>query len=115
MRRDTLVQPGDVILVHVDGKPSFYARAEELLPDVKRGWLRLRFSVLTLPLQEMIWTLEPTQIDGEPFTMGGTPVRIERLPDPRPAEPEPEPEPEAKPRPKVRKPQGNVIAFRKKT
>lgn len=108
MTKDTLVQPGDVILVHVDGKPSFYGRTEEILFDVKRGWRRLRFSVLTLPLQEMIWTLEPSQIDGEPFSMGGTPVRIERLPDPRPAEPEPEAKPQSA------KPEGNVIAFPKK-
>lgn len=105
MRRDTLVQPGDVILVYVDDKPSFYGRVEEVLQDVKRGWRRLRFSVLTLPLQEMIWTLEPSQIDGEPFTMGGTPVRIERLPDPQPADSQPEPKAEAP------KPEGKVIAF----
>jgi hypothetical protein len=82
---DTLVQPRDVILVHVQEKPAFFARVEEILPDVKKGWRHMRFQVLNVPLQEITWTLEPVQIDGEPFTMGGTPIRIERLPDPVPA------------------------------
>ncbi|MDF1553186.1 MAG: hypothetical protein P1P84_09000 [Deferrisomatales bacterium] len=82
---DTLTQPRDVVLVHVDDKPSFYARVEEILLDRKRGWRQLRFQVLTLPPQELTWILEPNQIDGDTFTMGGTPVRIERLPDPRPS------------------------------
>ena len=38
-----------------------------------------------MPAQELTWILEPAQIDGEPFTMGGTPIRIERLSDPVPA------------------------------
>jgi len=84
---DTRVRPGDVILVHVEDRPAFFARVEEILPDVKAGWRRLRFKVLTVPIQEMTWILEPSQIDGEPFTMGGTPLRIERLPDPAPGEP----------------------------
>ena len=84
---DTRVQPGDVILVHLEDKPAFFARVEEILPDVKAGWRRLRFKVLTVPLQEMTWILEPSQIDGEPFTMGGTPLRIERLPPAAPREP----------------------------
>jgi len=83
--RDTRVQPRDVILVHVQEKPAFYGRVEEILPDVKKGWLQLRFQVLTLPRQELTWILEPVQIDGEPFTMGGTPIRIERMADPVPA------------------------------
>jgi hypothetical protein len=81
---DTLTQPGHVILVHVDGKPTFYARVEEILLDRKAGWRQLRFQALTLPPQELTWILEPVQIDGEEFTMGGAPVRIERLPDPEP-------------------------------
>ena len=80
---DTLTQPRDVVLIHVDDKPSFYARVEEILLDRKQGWRQLRLQVLTLPPQELTWILEPSQIDGDTFTMGGTPVRMERLPDPR--------------------------------
>ncbi|MDW7710669.1 MAG: hypothetical protein SCH98_09345 [Deferrisomatales bacterium] len=90
---ETVVQPRDVVLVHVQDKPAFYARVEEILPDVKKGWRRLRFQVLSVPLQELVWTLEPAQIDGAPFTMGGTAIRIERLSDPRPGVEEAEPPP----------------------
>ncbi|HSH70411.1 MAG TPA: hypothetical protein VK997_10870 [Deferrisomatales bacterium] len=82
---DTLTQPRDVVLVYVDDEPTFYARVEEILLDRKSGWRQLRFQVLTLPPQELTWILEPNQIDGDTFTMGGTPVRIERLPEPRPS------------------------------
>jgi len=100
---DTLVQPRDVILVHVQDKPAFHARVEEILFDAKKGWRQLRFQVLTVPPQELTWILEPAQIDGEAFTMGGTPVRIERLPDPVPASPPAEPP--------ATKDAGQVISF----
>lgn len=100
---DTLVQPRDVILVHVQDKPAFFARVEEILPDVKKGWRRMRFQVLSVPLQELVWTLEPSQIDGEPFTMGGTPIRIQRLPEPVPAAPTDSPPDPGRP--------GQVISF----
>ncbi|GAB4272935.1 MAG: hypothetical protein Kow0092_28160 [Deferrisomatales bacterium] len=106
---DTRVQPGDVLLVHVEDKPAFFARVEEILPDVKAGWRQLRFLVLTVPLQETTWILEPAQIDGEPFTMGGTPIRIERLPDPRPLQAEESTPPEETPA--DRPGQGRVISF----
>lgn len=106
---DTLVQPRDVILVHVEDKPAFFARVEEILPDVKIGWRRLRFTVLTVPLQEMTWTLEPSQIDGEPFTMGGTPVRVERLADPKPAQPRDDAA--ETPKPQGSKAPADVISF----
>lgn len=89
---ETRVRPGNVILVHVQEKPAFFARVEEILPDAKKAWRQLRFKVLTQPLQELTWILEPSQIDGAPFTMSGTPIRIERLPDPEPATPQAEPE-----------------------
>jgi len=102
-----LVQPRDVIAIHIGDAPPFFGRVEEILPDVKRGWFTLRFLALTPERQEITWILEASQIDGEAFTMGGASVRIERLPDPVPVEP-PEPEPEA-PRPAGKK--GRVIAF----
>lgn len=81
---DTRVQPGDVVCIHVDGKPSFYARVEEIRYDLKPGWRQIRLMVLAEDRVELTWILEPNQIDGDEFTMGGTPVRLERLPDPVP-------------------------------
>jgi len=103
---DTFTQPGDVVLVYMEEEPAFFARVEEILFDVKPGWRNFRFKMLAFPIQDMTWTLEPSQIDGKPFTMGGVPIKIERLPDPEPAveesaEAEEDKEPEVKSSAKV--------------
>jgi len=72
----------DLVLIHVDGKPGFYARIDEILPDVKPGWWQVKLLVLTFPLQVFTWILDDFQIEGADFTMGGTPLRIEPLVSP---------------------------------
>jgi len=72
----------DLVLVHVDNKPGFYARVEEIEPDVKPGWWQVKLLVLTFPLQVFTWILDDNQIQGEPFTMGGTPLCLEKLVSP---------------------------------
>lgn len=67
----------DLVLIHVDDKPGFYARVEEILPDVKQGWWQVKLLVLTFPLQVFTWILDDSQIEGADFTMGGTPLRLE--------------------------------------
>jgi hypothetical protein len=81
----------DLVLVHLDHHPAFYARLNDISPDVKRGWYQVEFLVLSLPPQTMVWILEEAQINGEEFTMGGRPVKLELLP------PKPQPEPEINP------------------
>jgi hypothetical protein len=81
---NTIVQPCDVVGVYISESLSFYGRVEEIGCDVKPGWLKLRLQVLTVPSRELTWILEPSQIDGDTFTMGGTPIRLERLSDPKP-------------------------------
>jgi hypothetical protein len=81
----------DLVLVHLDRQPAFYARLNDISPDVKRGWYQVELLVLSLPPQTMVWILEEAQINGEEFTMGGRPVRLEFLP------PKPQPEPETSP------------------
>ena len=73
---------GDLVLVHIDKKPGFYARIEDIAPDVKAGWWRVKLLVLTVPLEVYTWILEEAQINGTPFTMGGTPVRLEKIESP---------------------------------
>ncbi len=92
----TVMRPGDVFLVYVNETAAFFGRAEEIAFDVKKGWRNFRFTVLDPQLKEreLTWILEPSQIDGEPYTMGGTPIRIERLPPPATKEPEPPGTPE---------------------
>jgi hypothetical protein len=67
----------DIVLVHVDNKPGFYARVEDISPDVKPGWWQVRLLVLTFPLQVFTWILDEFQLEYAPFTMGGTPIRLE--------------------------------------
>ncbi|HEY6839184.1 MAG TPA: hypothetical protein VI389_10610 [Geobacteraceae bacterium] len=79
----------DLVLVHIDNQPGFFARVEDISPDVKPGWWQVKLLVLTLPLQVYTWILDESQIEGAPFTMGGTPVRLEKVVSPLPAtEPE---------------------------
>lgn len=80
----------DIVLVHIDGNPGFYARIEQVSPDRKPGWWQVKLLVLTLPLQVYTWTLEEEQINGTPFTMGGTPIRLEKVECPSSRQEEPE-------------------------
>jgi hypothetical protein len=72
----------DIVLVHVDKKPGFYARIEDISPDVKPGWWQVRLLVFTFPLQVFTWILDDFQIEGADFTMGGTPIRLEPVVSP---------------------------------
>lgn len=83
----------DLVLVHVDEKPGFYARVEEIAPDVKPGWWQVKLLVLTFPLQVFTWILDDSQIEGAPFTMGGTPIQLEKLVSPLEQEAEEQPHP----------------------
>ncbi len=69
----------DLVLIHVDNKPGFYARVEEIIPDVKPGWWQVKLLVLTFPMQVFTWILDDHQIEGADFTMGGTPLRMENV------------------------------------
>lgn len=69
----------DLVLVHIDRKPGFYARVEDIVPDVKPGWWQVKLLVLSFPLQVFTWILDAEQIDGAPFTMAGTPIRLEKI------------------------------------
>lgn len=72
----------DLVLVHVDNKPGFYARIEDISPDVKKGWWIVKLLVLTFPLQVYTWILDESQLDGASFTMGGTPLMLEKIESP---------------------------------
>jgi len=72
----------DLVLVHVDNKPGFYARIDDISPDVKKGWWVVKLLVLTFPLQVYTWILDESQLDGAEFTMGGTPLMLEKIASP---------------------------------
>jgi hypothetical protein len=69
----------ELVLVHIDHKPGFYARVEDITPDVKPGWWQVKLLALSFPLQVFTWILDTSQVEGAPFTMGGTPVRLEKV------------------------------------
>lgn len=85
----------DLVLVHLDRKPAFYARINDINPDVKKGWYQVELLVLTLPPQTLVWILEEAHIQGEEFTMGGNPVKLVEIPPKAPPQPE-TPGPEGK-------------------
>ena len=72
----------EIVLVHVDNKPGFYARIEDISPDVKPGWWQVRLLVLTFPMQVFTWILDEFQLEYAPFTMGGTPIQLEPVVSP---------------------------------
>lgn len=70
----------DLVLVHLDRQPAFYARVNEITPDVKRGWHQVELLLLTFPSQTLVWILDNDHLQGEEFTMGGRPVQLVLLP-----------------------------------
>ncbi len=94
----------DLVLVHLDRKPAFYARINDVSPDVKRGWYQVEFLVLSLPSQTLVWILEESHLQGEEFSMGGRPVQLTLIPPKAPPQPgSPPPAGKAKVIPLVRK------------
>lgn len=79
----------DLVLVHIDKKPGFYARIDDIAPDVKPGWWQVKLLVISFPLQVFTWVLDASQIAGAPFTMAGTPVMLEKVVSPVPRQDEP--------------------------
>ena len=70
---------GDLVLVHYQDKPTLYARIEAIRQDIKKDWYRVHLLLLTLPAQPVTWILREEYIQGEPFTMGGQPMRLEKV------------------------------------
>ena len=70
---------GDVVLIHVEEQPLSFARIERILPDNKPDWYHVTLLLLQIPLQEVTWILKDIYINGQEFTMGGKPMRIEKV------------------------------------
>ncbi|MFW9603382.1 MAG: hypothetical protein ACMV0F_00325 [Trichlorobacter sp.] len=87
-----MVVTQDLVLVYIHEKPSFYARVEEIAPDQKEGWWVITLLVLTIPSQVYTWILDEAQLAGAGFTMGGTPIRLEKFVGFAPDIPKPQPQ-----------------------
>ena len=44
----------------------------------------MKLLVLTVPLQVYTWILDESQVNGAPFTMGETPIMLEKVVSPEP-------------------------------
>lgn len=69
----------DIVLIHFEEKPLVFARIEDISADMKKGWYRVKMLVLQVPLQVITWILREAYIGGEPFTMGGKNIRMEKV------------------------------------
>ncbi|MBW1667671.1 MAG: hypothetical protein JRI79_09610 [Deltaproteobacteria bacterium] len=70
---------GDLVLIYYQDRPTLYARIEAIEPDIKKDWYQVTLLVLTIPAQIITWILREEYIQGGSFTMGGQPVRLEKV------------------------------------
>jgi hypothetical protein len=73
---------GDIAAIYIKDKLVSYARLEGIEPDVKPRWYQVKFLFLSFPLKEVTWILKEEYINGNNFTIDGTPVHIVALPKP---------------------------------
>jgi hypothetical protein len=85
---------GDVVLVYMDNSPAFFARVEQITADVKPGWFHVKLLVFQIPLLVVTWILKEAYFNGEEYTMGGHPMRMEKVVAPPDGEPGEEPKAE---------------------
>ena len=78
----------DLVLVYQEERPAFFARIEDIWTDAKPGWYRVKLLALQIPVEETIWILREAYINGEPFTMNGRKMRIEKVQGPHEARPQ---------------------------
>jgi len=82
MEESRAIVENDLILVHVQHNPGFFARVEEIVTDRKPGWWQVRLLPLSLDnleFQNIVWILDDQQIRGEEFTMQSVPMRIQKI------------------------------------
>jgi len=107
------IREQEIVLIHIEEQPAFYARVEKISADVKPKWWRVKFLMLTIPVNITTWTIDEEQIRGAEFTMGGTPIRIEKVELPEDIEPEEKKEESAKSKEQKTR-QARVLSLNKK-
>jgi hypothetical protein len=74
-----MASEGDLVLVHVEDKPAFFARIECISADVKPDWYQVGLLVLQVPPVQITWILKEEYINGVLFTMGGKRLLMEQV------------------------------------
>ena len=72
----------DIVIIHIEDKPTTFARVESISADVKKDWFIIDLLLLQFPLQNVSWILRDIYINGEEFTMDGTRIRLEKVVNP---------------------------------
>ena len=72
-----MAREGDVVLIYHEDNPTVFARVEDIRPDMKKDWYHITLLLLTIPTQTVTWILKDVYIEGEEFTMGGKPMKLE--------------------------------------
>lgn len=72
----------DIVIIHIEDKPTTFARVESISADVKKDWFIIDLLLLQFPLQNVSWILKDIYINGEEFTMDGTRIRLEKVVNP---------------------------------
>lgn len=78
-QKKPMTQEQDLVLIYYQDAPLCFARIEDISADHKPGWWHVKFLMLQVPVQLVTWILRDAYIQGEPFTMGGKKMRIERV------------------------------------
>lgn len=74
-----MAREGEVVLIYHENNPTVFARVEDIRPDMKKNWYHITLLLLTIPTQTVTWILKDVYIEGEEFTMGGQPMRLEAV------------------------------------
>jgi len=74
-----MAKEGEIILIYHENNPTVFARVEDVRPDMKKNWYHITLLLLTIPTQTVTWILKDVYIEGEEFTMGGQPMRLEAV------------------------------------
>lgn len=69
----------DIVLIYYEDSPLTFARIESIAPDIKRDWYHVTLLMLQVPLQVVTWILRDVYINGDPFTMEGKQMRLEKI------------------------------------
>jgi hypothetical protein len=105
-----MAQENDVVLIYFEEQPMVFARIEKITPDAKPEWFQVKLLFFQVPLQAVTWILRPAYINGEPFTMGGKQMRLEKVVCPESDATEKDrPEPEAGGKEEEKKKGGKVM------
>lgn len=78
-KKQPMTQENDLVLIYFQDAPLCFARIEDISVDHKPGWYHVKMLLLQVPVQVVTWILRDVYIQGEPFTMDGKKMRIQRV------------------------------------